>query len=116
MPECPRAHAEFTAERSVEVRYVAETAVERDVEHLFRPGCQPRGRFAQAAAQHVLMGRDACETPEGAEEMVRAEIRLSRQLSKSQRRARVAIDRSGCPRHASFGVQWQRVPVHASIT
>ena len=77
-----RTSAELGSKRAIEVRDVAEAAVEGDIEHLLRLGKQSRGRVAQARAAHVLMWGDASDSPERPQEVIRAEVGLSRQAGQ----------------------------------
>src|SRR5579864_3244537 len=58
-PPGARADAELCTKRVIEIRYVVEAAVQRDLDDFCRIVCQPQRRCAKARAQHVLMWRHA---------------------------------------------------------
>src|SRR5207253_930829 len=93
----PRADAELAAEAAVEVRHVAEAALESDVDDL-RPFCrQPQRGLTQARPEHELMRGHARHALERAEEVVRAQTRLTRQASQAESRAGTTFNR---PHHS----------------
>src|SRR5205085_7605873 len=83
-PVGARAHPEFRAEGAVEVRQVPEPALQGEVQHLPRLRGQAHRGLAQAGAKDVLMWRHARDPLEGAEEVIRAEARLPRQVAEGE--------------------------------
>src|SRR5262245_1269485 len=86
------ADSELAAERAVEVRQIAEAAIEGDVEDPGRLRCQPHGRLAQPRPQNVLVRRHTGQALEGAEEVERAQPHLSRQTSQAVCGVGMALD------------------------
>ncbi len=79
--------AELGAKGAVEVGDVAEAAIEGDVEDFGGFGGEAQGGFAKAGAEDVLVGRDAGEAMEGAEEMVGAEAGFAGESGQGERSA-----------------------------
>src|SRR5260370_3725171 len=60
-PKSPRAHAKLRTKGPIKIRYIAEAAIESDIENLRRLRCEAHGSFTQARPQNVLMRRQACQ-------------------------------------------------------
>src|SRR6184192_2252186 len=109
----PRADAELAAEAAVEVRHVAEATLESDVDDL-RPFCrQPQRGLTQARPEHELMRGHARHALERAEEVVRAQTRVTRQASQAESRAGTTFNRPHHSRHARHRVAWRTAPAGA---
>src|SRR4051812_42443598 len=74
--ERARAHTELALERVIEVRDVAESRIERDVEHLGRPRRQATRGVLQPHPHDVLMRAAAGQPLEDPREMERAQVRV----------------------------------------
>ena len=105
VPVGARADAEFRAERAVEVRHVAEAAVECDLQDFPRSCREPHGGFAQPRSQHVLVWRYAGQPFERAKKVVRAEAGFAREASQCQCGIGIALDAAYDPRHSRGGAR-----------
>ena len=90
--EGARAEAELGAEGVIEIRNVAETGVEGDVEHFVLRRCKAHGGFTQTRATNVLMGRQTGDSSKSAKEMVRAETRFSGENVDAKGAVRIVLD------------------------
>src|SRR5258707_13356235 len=98
--------AKFSAEGAVEVRHIAETAIEGDVEASCRLRRQPHRRFTQARPQNVLVRCHTRQALERTEKVVWAEARLPRQGSEAERGIGTALDHAHASCHPRDGARW----------
>jgi hypothetical protein len=63
----------------IEIRNIAETTIERDIQNFFAFHREPRGCIAQARPAHILMRRNSGQALERPQKMTRAQARFSRQ-------------------------------------
>jgi hypothetical protein len=87
-----RGGAELRAERVIEIRHVAKSTVERNVDDARIAARQSRGSLAQPGPAQVPVRREPRDARERAHEMKPAEPGLARQHIQWQRRARIALD------------------------
>jgi hypothetical protein len=73
---------EFGAEGAVEIGHVAKAAIEGDIEDARRLRREPHRRGTEPGPEDVSVRRHTGQGPEQAEEVVRAQARLSRQASQ----------------------------------
>ncbi len=103
-PFLPAVHAgadtKLGTEGAVEVRHVAEAAIEGEVDYPRGLRSQSHRGFSQPRPEHVLMRRDTSQTLERAEEVVRAETRLPCQASKGEHGIGFALDHPHGSRHS----------------
>jgi hypothetical protein len=100
------ADTKLGAEGAVEVRHVAEAAIESDVEDSRRLHRQPHRRFTQARPENVLVRRHTRQTLENTEEVIRAQTRLSRQACKGVAGIGMALDPPHGSGHARHSTRW----------
>ncbi len=74
-----RRRAELRAERVIEVRHVAETALERDVDDAGIVRREADGGLPQAHALQIPVRRETRDAREGAHEVKRAQARFVRE-------------------------------------
>ena len=101
LPISARRHAEFRAERAVEVREIPESRVERDVQDARFPRQEARRRISKPCAQNELMRRHAGDRSKRSQVVKRALPRLNRELIERQRRGRIALDPPNAIGHAT---------------
>jgi hypothetical protein len=89
-----RTQSELGAEGAVEIRDLAEAAVEGDIENPRGLGGEPKCGAAQAGAHKKLMGRHTGQRLEGAQEMVGTEPGLAGKAGKGKRSIRLPLDRT----------------------
>ena len=87
------ADAELALECVIEVRRIAEPAVERDVEHPRGAVYETRGGLAQPCPHHVLVRAHTREPLEDPDEMERAQIRSPGECVEGVGIAGSALDR-----------------------
>src|SRR5262245_29499290 len=102
-PELPGANSELSAERAVEVRYIAEAAIERNVKYFCRLERQAHRCVTQARSHQVLMRRDAGETFEAADKMKSAQPGFAREPVKREPLIAIALDSPQDERHTRNG-------------
>src|SRR5215472_716101 len=77
-----RRDAKLSSKGAVEVRYITEAGIQGNIQDFFFVRRQARCRFAKAHAPDVLVGCDARDLLERAEEMVRAQACFSSKVSQ----------------------------------
>src|SRR5260370_13681295 len=72
-PKSPRAHAKLRTKGPIKIRYIAEAAIESDIENLRRLRCEAHGSFTQARPQNVLMRRQSGQAVKRTPKAIRAQ-------------------------------------------
>src|SRR5260370_1670726 len=114
-PKSPRAHAKLRTKGPIKIRYIAEAAIESDIENLRRLRCEAHGSFTQARPQNVLMRRQACQAFKRTQKVIRAQPCFSRQASDSEPGISMPLDHSHASCHPSHCTRWSVVRVGEMI-
>ena len=103
--KCTWARAELGSECPIEVGDITEATVQRDVQHLALFAHQSCSGLAQAGTSNVLMWGEAGHTLEETQEVIRAQVGLSRQGAQGEGFVGMTIDRSHGAADTCFGIR-----------
>ena len=98
---CARAESKLFSESAGEVRDIAETALQGDIDNSGGFHCHTYRRFTETSSQNELVRGHAGQAFECAQEMVRAETCLLRQKAERDLGTGKGLNRPNCPGHSS---------------
>jgi hypothetical protein len=101
-----RADAKFGSERTIEVRNIAESAIERDIEHPIPIQTQSTGRIPQPGTADILVRGQPGDGLEHAQKVPGAQARLPGQIRNCMTTGRLIIDSPHHTRHTRLRAGW----------